>query len=213
MSSLRPLDLPTLRGLEVGLTARMAPAVELPEVFSPAECARIIALRESLGFDLAPIPTRSTVDGPLRSHVVDRAVRRTERTHILSTPDHSWIYERLGAAVELANGQAWQFKLSYLEPLQLLAYPEDGWFDWHSDLGDRGVASLRKVSASILLSDPDTYEGGELQLMNAGKELVPGRSQGRAILFPSFQNHRVLPVRRGTRHVLILWTVGRHPLR
>ena len=146
-------------------------------------------------------------------HVVDRAVRRTERTHILSTPDHSWIYERLGASVEVANGQAWQFKLSYLEPLQLLAYPEDGWFDWHSDLGDRGVASLRKVSASILLSDPDTYEGGELQLMNAGKELVPGRSQGRAILFPSFQNHRVLPVRRGTRHVLILWTVGRHPLR
>ncbi len=213
MAALLPLDLPTTRNLLSGQSARISPAVELPGVFTPDECARIIALRDTLGFDQAPIPKRSDITGEQRVHAVDTSVRRTERTHILDTPAHRWIFDKVGAAVQEANDATWQFRIAFMEPMQLLAYPQGGHFEWHSDLGDRGIASLRKVSATILLSDPDSYEGGDLQLLDGGKELTPGRNQGMAVFFPSFQNHRVLPVTRGTRHVLILWTVGKRPFR
>ena len=214
MSALIPLDLPLATGLEQGQQARIAPAVELAGVFSPEECARIVARREVLGFDQAPIPMMAAgAEGSTRSHAVDPDIRRTERTHLLPGRDHAWIFDRVGQAVQTANAQAWQFKVAYMEPMQLLCYPVGGHFHWHSDLGDRGLSSLRKVSASILLSDSQSYDGGDFQLLNGGLELTTGRSQGRGIFFPSFQNHRVTPVTRGLRYVLILWTVGKHSLR
>jgi len=194
----------------------MATAVELDGVFSPDECDRIIGRRAALGFDAARIPVRRyclAPTGPERAYEVDRAVRATERTHLLPGRERAWIFDRLAAIVEAANARTWNFRLSFMEPLQLLAYPVGGHFQWHSDLGDRGLSSLRKVSATVLLSDPASYEGGDLQLFKGGEELAPGRGHGKAVLFPSYQNHRVTPVTRGTRYVLILWTLGKNSLR
>lgn len=191
----------------------MSPAVELPGLFKPEECARIIARRAALGFDAAPIPVRRQDGGKARTHEVDPSVRHTERTHILHCSEDAWIFDRLAQGVEAANQRAWRFRISYLEPLQLLRYPPGGHFDWHSDLGDRGLTALRKVSATILLSAPTEYAGGDLQLMDGGKQITPQRGQGNAAFFPAFQNHRVTEVESGARLVLILWTLGKHALR
>jgi PKHD-type hydroxylase len=207
-----PLDLPTARSLEAQLRARIAPCVDLP-VFSPDECARIVGLRDTLGFDIAPIVDRTYSSAASRAHVVDSEVRKTERTHILATPATRWIFDRVGAILEGVNQKVWQFDIDHFEPFQLLCYPAGGHFDWHSDLGDRGISALRKVSATILLSAPDSYAGGDLQILDAGKEITPRREHGRGVFFPSFQNHRVLPVTSGRRDVLIVWSVGKRPLR
>lgn len=212
MSRPVPIDLPTADAVVRESDARMAPLVEVEAVFTPEECRRIIARREVLGFDDAPIPT-AAAGAKARAHQVDRSVRDTLRTHLLPTPEHAWIFDRLGAVVATTNDHTWRFRIAFMEPLQHLSYPEGGHFLWHSDLGDRGIASLRKVSATILLSAPGDYDGGDLQLLVAGKEITPGRGQGKAVLFPSFMNHRVTAVTRGVRHVLILWNLGRHALR
>ena len=210
MSRLTPIDPATAQAVVADSDTRMAPLVEVEAVFSPEECRRIIARREVLGFDHAPIPTYA---GGARSQVIDRSVRTTLRTHLFDNPDHRWIFDRLGEVIRITNDHTWRFRLSFMEPLQHLSYPEGGHFLWHSDLGDTGITSLRKVSATILLSAPSDYEGGDLQLLVAGKEVTPGRGQGKAVLFPSFMNHRVTEVTRGTRHVLILWTVGKTAFR
>jgi PKHD-type hydroxylase len=201
------------RSLEAAQTAQMVVCVGVDSVFTPDECGRIVRLRDTLGWDAAPIPEAEPGRGPKRSHVVDTSVRRTERTHILATPDTQWIYDRLSGAVNTANDQAWRFRIAYMEPLQLLRYTEGGYFDWHSDLGSRGIASLRKVSSTIILSHPDDFDGGEMQFLTGGKELTPTSAQGKAFMFPSYINHRVKPVTRGVRHVLILWTVGKRSMR
>ena len=213
MARLTTMTPEIVRSLESSQTARMAVCVEIDGVFSPQECRRIIGLRDTLGWDDAPIPKDAAGAGPQRTHVVDTSVRRTERTHILATPETQWIYDRLSETVNVANDRAWHFRIGFMEPLQLLRYPEGGHFDWHSDLGDRGIASLRKVSATILLSDPASYDGGDLQLLTGGKELTPKRDYGTAVLFPAFVNHRVTTVSRGSRYALILWTCGKRSMR
>ena len=75
---------------------------------------------------------------------------------------------------------------------------------------------VRKISMTLNLSDPKTYEGGNLKL-DLGPH-VKGerykvfdkiRPQGSAIFFPSFTYHCVTPVTSGTRYSLVLWCLGK----
>ena len=59
----------------------------------------------------------------------------------------------------------WNFKINtFCEDLQYAEYYSEnrGQYDWHLDIGEMS-SSTRKLSISIQLSDPEDYEGGELQ--------------------------------------------------
>ena len=70
---------------------------------------------------------------------------------------------------------------------------------------------VRKLSLTINLSDPKSYEGGDFEMEVRGdiEVITDGREQGSMILFPSFVPHRVTPVTRGTRYSLVIWLLGR----
>lgn len=79
---------------------------------------------------------------------------------------------------------------------------------WHRDtlkIPEKGTT--RKLSFSIQLSDPNEYEGGDLEFMPAMKDPAMKR-QGSIILFPSYLTHRVSPVTSGTRFVIVGWIHG-----
>ncbi len=84
-------------------------------------------------------------------------------------------------------------------------------YGWHMDVGPDGDTATRKISVTVQLSDPDTYEGGNLELM-PGDVAIMRRVQGGAVLFPSFLLHRVTPMEKGTRYSLVAWFVGTRPL-
>ena len=68
---------------------------------------------------------------------------------------------------------------------------------------------VRKLSFSLLLSDPETYEGGNLQLMSEdNKSYIAPRQRGTIILFDSRTQHRVQKVTKGVRKSLVGWVVG-----
>lgn len=209
MAGLAPLDIDVARAIVQAHTARLVSAVERAGVFTPAECARIIARRDVLGFDQARVESR---DRP-QDRQVDEQVRQTERTHLVHGPEHAWIYDRLDRLVTEVNDATWQFKLSHMEPLQLLTYREGGHYGWHADLGVQGIMGLRKVSVTVQLSPQEDYDGGVLELQSGGRVLTPERPVGSAVLFPAWQPHRVTPVTRGVRHALVLWVVGKRSLR
>jgi len=103
--------------------------------------------------------------------------------------------------------QRYKFQLTgFRERFQLASYTGKGHFDWHSDLG-RSETSTRKMSLSVQLSDPATYEGGGLEFFGQDKLILP-RAIGTVIVFPSFLIHRVTPVMRGTRLSLVAWVHG-----
>jgi PKHD-type hydroxylase len=61
------------------------------------------------------------------------------------------------------------------------------------------------LSATLFLSDPDEYEGGELVIEDTFGEQRIKLSAGDLILYPSSSVHRVEPVTRGTRLASFMW--------
>ena len=61
------------------------------------------------------------------------------------------------------------------------------------------------VSATLFLSPPDSYEGGELVLQEHQSERRIKLSAGSMVVYASTNVHRVEPVRRGTRIAAIFW--------
>ena len=94
------------------------------------------------------------------------------------------------------------------EQAQYTEYPKGGFYEWHSD-SDYDMSympSVRKISMTLLLSDPKDFKGGELELVEDKKRAK--LQQGYAIFFASFIRHRVKPVTKGVRKSLVMWFGG-----
>lgn len=61
------------------------------------------------------------------------------------------------------------------------------------------------VSFTLFLSDPATYEGGELVIETAAGEDAIKLEAGDAIVYPSTSLHHVAPVRSGMRLAMVGW--------
>ena len=121
-----------------------------------------------------------------------------------------------------------RYKTGYPRPVQPDRKRGD-FYTWHTDAGPTTYpdGTIRKLSCTIQLSDPDEYEGGHFQWLDATTEFdrmqdsstinmtnaiqtVPFsmKQKGTIILFPSFLHHQVTPVLRGQRKSLVTWFIG-----
>lgn len=84
----------------------------------------------------------------------------------------------------------------------------DGHYGAHVDnaLMGTGEARIRTdLSFTLFLSDPESYEGGELVVHAAGlRQAIKGKA-GELVLYPSSSIHEVRPVTSGTRLVCVGW--------
>ena len=87
-------------------------------------------------------------------------------------------------------------------------YEGGGTFGLHVDnaIRQRGDIRIRSdLSATLFLSDPDDYDGGELiieEMYGAQSVKLPA---GDLVLYPSKSLHRVTPVTRGARVASFMW--------
>ncbi len=73
-------------------------------------------------------------------------------------------------------------------------------------MGDPQVGSIRAdVGMTLFLSDPATYEGGELFIHGPTGEARFKLNQGDAIIYPTSRIHGVTPVTAGVRLAAIAW--------
>jgi len=139
---------------------------------------------------------------------VDLKVRKSNVSFLYPNEHTTWIFRRLTDVINAINSQFFRFDLTSMEQgLQFTRYQApDEHYSWHVD---RGMQSgVRKLSMSLQLSDPDTYKGGDLELMYGDTPRVAERQRGRMTLFPSYVVHRVTPVTEGTRYSLVAWISG-----
>ena len=61
------------------------------------------------------------------------------------------------------------------------------------------------VSCTVFLSDPDEYEGGELQVQDTYGSRGVKLPAGHAVLYPGTSIHQVTPVTRGSRLACFFW--------
>jgi PKHD-type hydroxylase len=120
-----------------------------------------------------------------------------------------------------ANKVQFHYDLTYFQPIQFAEYKDGGFYWWHQDAnGIDPDNETRKLSLTLVLSDPNKFEGGELQFFNGGRPIedigeITGeqvtndiKSQGTVIVFDSRDYHRVTAVTKGVRHSIVCWTVG-----
>ena len=129
------------------------------------------------------------------------------------------IYQVIRQWMEVTNNNYFGFDTVQLsEQGQYAEYSKGGFYNWHMDSNTEmeAMPTVRKISMTLLLSDPKDFEGGELELF-CGDTLDSEKNkfklkQGYAVFFASFLLHRVMPVTKGNRKSLVMW-FGGSPLR
>jgi PKHD-type hydroxylase len=189
----RPQDLPKL--------GNWMPGVAGEQIFSAAECDRIIALRDEM--------KDAQAEGAPGNAGSDQ-LRKSRICWVQPSQEHNWLFGKLAQVCQQVNQQHFAMELfGFTEPLQISEYGEGSFFDWHMDMGN-GKNSVRKLSFVVQLSDPRDYEGGNLEIMSGPQPYAFPRTRGAMILFPSFVMHRVTPVTSGTRMSAVGWIGGPH---
>ena len=176
-------------------------------VFSIDECNKIMELGKSLPSETAQVGTGTTDKNKSKK---DYKIRRTNIAWIpFKHPEANWIYTRLEHWMHTVNNKHMGFhQLQIGEPAQFTVYSKKDHYDWHTDSSIEFSKEpvVRKMSMTTLLNDPKKVKGGDMQLVDS-KKSFPGK-QGHAVFFASFINHRVLPVKKGTRFSLTMWFGG-----
>ncbi len=106
---------------------------------------------------------------------------------------------------------------SFARPKQfsrlLLSKTENsGHYGFHVDnaiMGSDGKQLRTDLSFTLFLSDPSSYEGGELNLMTSAGDFEAKPAAGTLILYPSGSIHQVKPVTSGMRLACVGWIESR----
>jgi|TARA_R110002020_G_scaffold4968_3_gene21243 PKHD-type hydroxylase len=159
--------------------------------------------------------------GDFGEYSADSKIRKSQICFL----DDRWILDEIIPYVRIGNQNAgWNFDFDWCESIQFTNYEPGEFYGWHSDdmtspynekhhPNYRG--KIRKLSATVNLTDPSEYMGGdfELDLRNnpQGRNIInidQVKPKGSIVIFPSFVTHQVTPVRKGKRTSLVLWNLG-----
>lgn len=72
-------------------------------------------------------------------------------------------------------------------------------------MGGMGSAVRSDIAITLFLSDPASYDGGELVMNTSGMAYEFKLEAGAAIAYPANTLHHVKPVTRGVRQAAIMW--------
>jgi len=172
-------------------------------IFTPQQCQLVINKGMSLKKEEAAVGISQKPGGG-----IDPKKRITTISWI-PFKDMPEMYKDIETTMLKANGNHFGFEgMGLTEVAQFTHYLEGGFYDWHmdNDVLGKNQPPVRKISMTLLLSDPSTFEGGELEFMHKGKSAK--LKQGQAIFFASWLQHRVKPVTKGERKSLVMWFGG-----
>jgi PKHD-type hydroxylase len=184
------------------LTTHEEPFAFWENGFDDTQIQQIIDIGESLEMNDA---FTGTADNKIKQD----KIRKSQTSWITHTPESNFIYDQLAYVTRQINGQFFEYDLfGFVEDMQYTRYEGDGGhYSWHLDRGSIQPAP-RKLSVVMQLSDPDEYEGGDLEFLVGSEPIKATKQKGIIYVFPSFVLHRVTPVTKGTRRSLVVWVSG-----
>lgn len=130
----------------------------------------------------------------------------------LQVPEDAPVARELGEIILTALGRNPAFVSAAL-PLRVFPplfnrYDAGMGFDTHVDNAIRFSGPVRyrtDLSATLFLSDPEDYDGGELIVEDAYGEHAVKLPAGHMVLYPASSLHRVAPIARGSRWASFFW--------
>lgn len=147
------------------------PFVCVDNLFTDTELEQIIKYCENRELEDARIVNSDTSQDLT---LVNKDIRVSDVAMIhFDKEDNNWLFEKLWAITKRVNGESFQYDLTGFEAVQYTVYEgENSRYDFHTDMAT-GKLSLeehlpRKLSFSLVLSDPDNFEGGDFQFYFGG---------------------------------------------
>ena len=197
-----------------------------PEAIDKLTCKKIKDLGKN-NFESGIVNTRKTATEEERATGMIPKWEKSDNiriSEICFLKEHQWIIELLWPFMEEANQRTgWNFNVDSCESPQLTKYRKGGHYAFHRDgmsdhlslhkyPGLNTEPKIRKLSMTLTLND--SYDGGNLEFMSHGNQNCKihteeeFRKPGTLIFFPSFLEHRVAPITKGTRYSVVLWFLG-----
>lgn len=140
--------------------------------------------------------------------------RKTKTAFFYMDDSNEFFCSKFGNQLSVMNSASYKFDLfGIVDPFQYTVYDggDKSHYDWHVDIMNDQSKPFRKLSAVLQLSEPDEYDGGELEINyfgNQDKPVVVPKKKNLLVVFPSFFPHRVTPVTKGNRKTIVAWCCG-----
>ena len=172
--------------------------IEAP-LFNSEHCEKIIDFAKNFTAEIG------TLGGQSRQ---EEKTRNSKIVWLREKQGAQPIFEKINEYVLTLNESIWKFNLTEIEnSIQYTIYDSSkSHYDWHIDVSNQ-LASRRKLSIVVQLSDPLDYEGGELRIQSTNL-VTAGKERGNSIVFPSTLAHKVNPPTKGIRCSLVAWVCG-----
>lgn len=194
-----PMPAPVETALAPTQLLRIAPVLQIPDVFEAGLCAELI---RHLDVDCGGGDASGVVvleDGEQRFQL-DPTVKQRRESFPRDPALEARMHERLLRRALPEIARVYQFNVARRDPFKLLAYPQDaGYFRAHRDNETPDVA-YRRFALSVNLN-AGAYSGGEFRYPEFGPHLF-SPATGSALVFSCSLLHEVLPVRSGTRYAM-----------
>ena len=151
--------------------------------------------------------------GLIEDNQVHENLRSSTISWLSPEGEHRWLFDKIRDCMNAVNSDWFRYDLVGFEGIQFTKYSYQGghadFYSSHIDiLSSNGT--VRKLSFTIQLSDPDSYGGGDVVLYSSLIDSVAlSRAIGSISFFPSYTIHEVVPVTSGVRYSLVGW--GRGP--
>lgn len=172
--------------------------------FTEEECDAIIQAGELCEFQKAAV-------GIKNNNEINEKIRNTDIVWLEPNDDTIWIFERMNELIAKINFDKFQMDLDRFDGFQYSKYKTDGHYDWHTDIIETGHNGLfRKLSVSLLLSNPKDYKGGDFWITGSSEKDAHKikLKKGDLIVFYSHLPHKVSKVTEGERITLVTWALG-----
>lgn len=170
------------------------------------ECSKIIELGLKLPVEDAKMGTsgETNLESYRKSKI--RFIQKEDS-------DFTFLFQKMWNMALLANDEWFNFHITRISYIQLAEYDYSygGEYKRHNDVFwiNNDPVYHRKLTAVVQLTDPSSYDGGNLELFSSHYPSVSDiRAQGTTIFFPSFLDHQAHPVTKGTRYSLACWFDG-----
>ena len=167
----------------------------IPDIVTPAEARQLRDRVLQLKF----------VDGSATAGVYARTVKRNQQLE--NSPETQKLQEFvMQALMRSVEFERFAFPRN-MKPIMFSRYEPGMEYGTHVD---NAVMSGRPpvrsdVSLTLFLSEPDTYDGGELTIQTLTGDEQIKLPAGSIVTYPSSTLHRVAPVTRGVRVAAVTW--------
>jgi PKHD-type hydroxylase len=171
-------------------------------LLTPEECNAIIDGGER-GLKL--------MTGRIDDERIENSLRKSEIGWFSPEGEYRWLFDRIKDCINAVNSDWFRYNLIGFEGIQFTKYSAKGadFYSSHTDLKSTDIGTIRKLSFSIQLSDPEAYDGGEVLLYESlTASATVNKNVGSITFFPSYTVHEVLPVTKGIRYSLVGWAHG-----